>query len=300
MCAVSALLVPKTWELVHMQTLSGPHPVVRPSQSTIRRRLYWTLGNLLMVAGIYLLFYVGGVFVQIEYQRLAARGDSDLELIPPAVSAPAPAARAAAEAPPPIVAAAAPAFSAPNLNGQIASPLPSAAQLAHVSTVERLVIPSVAIDSKVVEVGWSIIEQNGQQAAVWDVAEFAVGQHRGSANPGEGDNIVLAGHVGGYGQVFRDLFYVRPGDQVVLYSGGQQFLYVVEERLVVEEEGAPLEQRIANAQMIAPTGREMITMVTCWPATGPDKFSQRVIVRAVPFGATAPLDADSLGAQTIR
>jgi LPXTG-site transpeptidase (sortase) family protein len=283
-----------------MQTLSGPHPVVRPSQSTIRRRLYWTLGNLLMVAGIYLLFYVGGVFVQIEYQRLAARGDSDLELIPPAVSAPAPAARAAAEAPPPIVATAAPAFSAPNLNGQIASSLPSAAQLAHVSTVERLVIPSVAIDSKVVEVGWSVIEQNGQQVAVWDVAEFAVGQHRGSANPGEGDNIVLAGHVGGYGQVFRDLFYVRPGDQVILYSGGQQFLYVVEERLVVKEEGAPLEQRIANAQMIAPTGREMITMVTCWPATGPDKFSQRVIVRAVPFGATAPLDADSIGAQTIR
>jgi hypothetical protein len=36
--------------------------------------------------------------------------------------------------------------------------------------------------------------------AIWQVAEYAVGQHRGSANPGEGDNIVLAGHVGGFGQ----------------------------------------------------------------------------------------------------
>jgi LPXTG-site transpeptidase (sortase) family protein len=284
-----------------MQTLSGPRTVVRPTRSTAQRRLYWTLGNLLMLAGIYLLFYVGGVYVQIEYQRLAARGDSDLELPRPAVAAPAPVvAASSAAAPAQANPVAAPDFSAPNLNGQIASAPPSAQQAAHVSTIERLVIPSVAIDSKVIEVGWSVLEQNGQQVAVWDVAEFAVGQHRGSANPGEGENIVLAGHVGGYGQVFRDLFYVRPGEQVILYSGGQQYLYVIEERLVVEEEGAPLEQRLANAQMIAPTGSEMITLVTCWPATGPDKFSQRVIVRAVPFGVNSPTDSDSIGAQTVR
>lgn len=285
-----------------MQTLSGPRPAVRPTRSTALRRLYWTLGNLLMVAGIYLLFYVGGVYVQIEYQRLAARGDSDMELPRPAVSAPVPPAAAVAAVAAPAAAEPAPAaaFSAPNLNGQIASALPSVQQAAHVSTVERIVIPSVAIDSKVIEVGWSVVEQNGQEVAVWDVAEFAVGQHRGSANPGEGDNIVLAGHVGGYGQVFRDLFYVRPGEQVIVYSGGQQFLYIIQERLVVDEEGAPLEQRLDNAQMIAPTGSEMITMVTCWPATGPDKFSQRVIVRAVPFGVGTPADSASLGAQTVR
>jgi sortase A len=282
-----------------MQTLSGPHPVARPTRSTALRRLYWTLGNLLMLTGIYLLFFVGGVYVQIDYQRLAARGDSDLELPRPVVSAPVPAVPVAA-ASAPVDPAPAVAFSAPNLNGQIASAPPSAQQAAHISTVERLVIPSVAIDSKVIEVGWSVQEQDGKQVAVWDVAEFAVGQHRGSANPGEGENIVLAGHVGGYGQVFRDLYYVRPGDQIVLYSGGQQFLYVVEQRLVVDEERAPLEQRIANAQMIAPSGSEMITMVTCWPATGPDKFIQRVIVRAVPFGVSNPVDSASIGAQTVR
>ena len=45
-----------------------------------RQRLIWTLGNLLMFTGIYLLFYVGGVYVQIDYQRLAARGDNDLDV----------------------------------------------------------------------------------------------------------------------------------------------------------------------------------------------------------------------------
>ncbi len=284
-----------------MQTLSGSHPVVRPSRSTALRRLYWTLGNLLMVAGIYLLFYVGGMYVQIEYQRLAARGDSDFELPRPAVVVPAPVtASAPTDASAQAEAALVAAFSAPNLNGQIASAPPSAQQAAHIATVERLVIPSVAIDSKVIEVGWSVQEQSGQQVAVWDVAEFAVGQHRGSANPGEGDNIVLAGHVGGYGQVFRDLFYVQPGDQMVLYSGGQQFVYVIAERLVVDEDRAPLEQRIANAQMIAPTDSEMITLVTCWPATGPDKFTQRVIVRAVPFGVNATTDSENIGVQTMR
>jgi LPXTG-site transpeptidase (sortase) family protein len=285
-----------------MSTLSRTTtPIVTPTRSTQRRRLYWTLGNLLMVAGVYLLFYVGGLYSFFEYQRLAARGDSDLELLRP-ISVVQP---AAATSLPTVEAVAAAVvapteFVAPNLNGQIASALPSAQQAAHIATIERLVIPSVAIDSKVIEVGWSVIEQAGQQVAVWDVAEFAVGQHRGSANPGEGDNIVLAGHVGGYGQVFRDLFYVRPGEPVIIYSNGQQFRYVITERLVVDEEGAPLEQRLANAQMIAPTGSEMVTMVTCWPATGPDKFKQRVIVRAVPFGTDTATDALDTGAQTIR
>ncbi|NTU80543.1 MAG: sortase, partial [Chloroflexales bacterium] len=41
-----------------------------------RQRLYWTLGNLLLFGGLYLLLYVGGVYADVEYQRLAARGDT--------------------------------------------------------------------------------------------------------------------------------------------------------------------------------------------------------------------------------
>jgi sortase A len=119
------------------------------------------------------------------------------------------------------------------------------------------------------------------------VAEYAVGQHRGSANPGESDNIVLAGHVGGFGKVFKNLFYINPGDQITLYSGGQEYLYTVQERLMLTEEGVSPEQQAANAQYIAPTGSEVVTLVTCWPLKGADKFSQRIVVRAVPFGASA-------------
>jgi sortase A len=114
--------------------------------------------------------------------------------------------------------------------------VPDAARLAHQSMVTRLVIPSINVDSKVVEVGWEVVEQNGQQVAIWQVAKYAVGQHKGSANPGEGNNIVLAGHVGGYGKVFKDLYYVKSDDQITIYSAGQQYLYMVQERLVLQEE----------------------------------------------------------------
>jgi sortase A len=240
-----------------------------------RAKLFWTIGNALMLVGIVLLLYVGGVYTQAEYERYAARGDSEvpvpITIAPPTSEEPA-------------------VFTAPLLNtsadsaGQIVGPVPEAMQTTHKSTVSRVIIPSINVDSKVVEVGWEIKQQGKQQVALWQVAEYAVGQHRGSANPGEDGNIVLAGHVGGYGKVFKDLFYVKPGDQITLFSRGQQYLYTVQERLLVTEEGVSAEQHLANAQLIAPTDHEVITLVTCWPAKGPDKFTQRVVVRAVPFG----------------
>ncbi|GAB4425863.1 MAG: sortase [Chloroflexi bacterium OHK40] len=274
-------------------------PAVAPA--TRRRRRYMALGNLMLIGGLYLLAYVGGVYAQAEYLRLAARGDSDIAaprvVIGEAPARPGPSLDVGTGSAAP---AALPSFSAPVLSsGQIASPLPEPSSVTHTSTVERVIIPSIAVDSKVIEVGWEIVEQDGQQVAVWQVAEYAVGQHRGSANPGEGGNVVLAGHVGGYGKVFRDLFYVRPGDPVIIYSDGRQYLYTVKERLLVQEEGVPPEQRAENARLIGPTDSEVVTLVTCWPLTGPDKFSQRVIVRAVPF-TVAPEPARDIASQTVR
>jgi sortase A len=285
-----------------MATISGESTLqMGVGPATRRRRLFWTLGNLMLVSGLYLLLYVGGLYAQAEYFVMAARGDSEIEApralmgerdgTPDFVAPVAPSAESAAAEP------GMPAFEAPVLNGEARAA--AAAVAAPETKVERLMLPSVKLDAKVIEVGWEVVEQDGQRLAVWEVAEYAVGQHRGSANPGEGGNVVLAGHVGGFGQVFRDLYYVLPGDPVVLYSEGRQFQYTVSERLIVDEEGAPPEQRAANAALIAPTDSEVVTMVTCWPPTGPDKFKQRVIIRAVPFAASAPPVAD-VAPQTVR
>lgn len=278
--------------------------VILPLPRAVRsRRSALMLGNLCLLAGIYLLLYVGGLYATEEYNRLAARGDNDLPPLAtsaaaappvPSIQEPAPSLMAQEAEPAP--------FQPPVLRetGQAVGSVPAEPVIAP-STIARIVIPSIKVDSKVIEVGWTVQEQDGQQVAVWDVTKYAVGHHRGSANPGAGGNVVLAGHVGGYGRVFRDLYYVRPGDQITLYSAGQQFLYVVEERLLVTEEGVSAEQRAENARYIDAYPYEVVTLVTCWPASGPDKFSQRVIVRARPYATEQNLSrTDGDGAWVVR
>lgn len=277
------------------------------SDLSARRRLLWTVGNLCMLMGVVVFLYVGGLYTTEAYNRYAARGDSDVpapiqtndDVVEPApFVSPAPVhttgstgiaqSRGEALEWDEIIRGQRGLRSETASTGQVVSQVPVVPQVPKKALVTRLVIPSIKVDSKVVEVGWEVVEQNGQQVAVWQVAKYAVGQHRGSANPGEDDNIVMAGHVGGYGFVFRDLYYVRAGEKIIIYTGEQKFTYTIKERLVVDEEGVPAEQRAANARYIESTGSELVTLVTCWPATGPMKFTQRVIVRAVPAEPALP------------
>lgn len=238
------------------------------------------LGNVLILVGVSLLLYVAGWYVHVEYNRRAARGASSLPLLTIPT----------ADRPPINVQNRQPALRIPPLDTADPPPVDTTAQLSSEwrSMIQRVVIPSIDLDAKVVEVGWYVEEHPAGSQVVWEVAEYAVGHHRLSANPGETDNIVLAGHVGGYGMVFRNLFYIQPGAEILLYSAEQQYLYVVEEQLLVDEDGVSAEQRAANAHYIQSTEQEMLTLVTCWPPAGPDRFTQRVIVRAIPYRAIDP------------
>ena len=262
-------------------------------------RLLWTLGHLLMLSGLYLVIAMGGVYATVTYQLQVAHGDSDL----PALVTPVTGRNAPLQSQRTLVVPVEP-FTVPLLasnDGRLRSPVPVSVVVEHRSTVSRVVIPTIGVDFKVVEVGWDVVEEQGQRYAIWQVAEYAVGQHQGSANPGEGENIVLAAHVGGYGKVFKDLYFVKTGDPITIFSNGQQYLYTVRERLVVDEEGASEEQRRANAHLLAPSGSEMLTLITCWPLTGNDRFTQRVIVRALPYRVDGDVSYPSgPGAWSIR
>jgi sortase A len=144
----------------------------------------------------------------------------------------------------------------------------------------RLVIPSVGIDSKVIQVGWQMVEQNSQLFSIWQVADYAVGWHETSARLGQVGNTVMAGHHNVNGEVFRDLVNVEVGDKVEVYSGDQKFEYVIELKTIVKEKGEPIEVRQRNAQWIAATTDQRLTMVTCWPYTN---NTHRVIVVAKPL-----------------
>jgi sortase A len=156
-------------------------------------------------------------------------------------------------------------------------PTPSSSSVAGAPT--RLVIKSVGIDTPVMPVVWTVVEQNGLELSVWNVADYAAGWHQTSALPGQPGNTVLAGHHNIKGEVFRYLVDVQEGDEVDLYVGDTVYPYFVEQKLILKEKGEPPEVRRQNAQWIAPTNDVRVTLVTCWPYTN---NTHRVIVVARP------------------
>ncbi len=270
----------------------------------------WTIGNLLMLLGLYLLLYVGGLYADEQYNLLAAQGGSGIAL-PETISAPsetggeAPAAAAldaevsSSERPavegldteqPAAVAPARAGFRMPRLNStgdgrELNTVAPSSVANFGQSSITRILIPRINLDRKVIPVGLTSEVQNGQKVAVWEVAKYAVGHHKGTANPLQPGNIVMAGHSGGKAYPFNDIFYLGEGDAIVLESNGELYEYKVTQRLVLDEVGVPMSQRRENARWIEPTEEEVVTLVTCWPLTGANKFSQRVVIRAAPLHA---------------
>ncbi len=150
---------------------------------------------------------------------------------------------------------------------------------------DRIVIPSIKLDSPVVPVGWHVVTQGNVQYSVWDVADYAAGWHKTSAWPGQVGNVVISGHNNIRGEVFRDLIDVQVGELVLLYVGDQIYYYEVAEKHLLAEYGQPLEVRRENAAWIAPKEDERLTLVTCWPYTG---NSHRLVVVARP--TTPPAD----------
>jgi len=144
---------------------------------------------------------------------------------------------------------------------------------------DRIIIPSIELDSAVDPIGWYVVEQDGQRYSVWQVADYAVSWHKTSAYPGHSGNVVLNGHHNIKGEVFRYLVDVEVGDRVILYVEGYPYYYEVEEKMILKEKGEPAEVRRENARWIAPTDDERLTMVTCWPYTN---NTHRLVVVAKP------------------
>jgi sortase A len=154
---------------------------------------------------------------------------------------------------------------------------------------DRIVIAKIKLDSPIVPIGWYVVEEGGQQYSVWQVADYVVGWHKTSAYPGHAGNMVLNGHHNIRGEVFRYLVDLDVGDHILIYVGDQAYHYAVTEKHILKERGEPPEVRRQNAQWIAPTEDERLTMVTCWPYTS---NTHRLVVVAKPI---PPPDTEGLG-----
>lgn len=149
----------------------------------------------------------------------------------------------------------------------------------------RLSIPAIDLNTIIKETypvqqtSWT-----GAQQSIWQPVAFAVGHHNTSGNPGEGRNIVLAGHNNTQGAVFRCLNELRPGDEVILFTEDSEFHYQVQKKFIIPYLGAKTEGDAKLQAYAAPTPTEIVTLISCWPyATN----AHRIVVIAVPSSEEA-------------
>jgi len=135
----------------------------------------------------------------------------------------------------------------------------------------RLVIPTLGIDAPVVEVPIT--------NKTWDVSglTYEIAHLGGTANPGEKNNMVLAGHVTlrrGAGP-FLHVESLEPGDMAIVYAGEQAYTY----RVVSKSNIGPTDVSVAY-----PASDPILTLLSCtnWDAQNRrDPYCSALKVRLV-------------------
>ncbi|MGA7293159.1 MAG: class D sortase [Terriglobales bacterium] len=95
-----------------------------------------------------------------------------------------------------------------------------------------------------------------------------VGHVAGTANPGEGSNMAIAGHRDGF---FRGLKDVVLGDTIELDTRGRTLTYVIDRISIVDP---------SNVSVLKPTPGTVLTLVTCYPFYFVGSAPKRYIVQA--------------------
>jgi sortase A len=94
------------------------------------------------------------------------------------------------------------------------------------------------------------------QGDSWEDLKRGVGQHVGSVNPGQNGNLVLSAHNDIFGELFRDLDRLKPGDEVFVNTATQQYKYIITGLKIVEP---------TDVEVMMPTSRSTITLISCYP-----------------------------------
>jgi sortase A len=108
----------------------------------------------------------------------------------------------------------------------------------------RIVIPKINVDAPIVA------------GVMWNDLKKGVGHLPGSANPGERGNLYLAAHNDIYGEIFRYLEKLEPGDEYTIYSHQEAFHYVVKEKRIIDP---------TDVDVMEPTTEPVATLQTCYP-----------------------------------
>jgi sortase A len=120
----------------------------------------------------------------------------------------------------------------------------------------RIQVPAIHIDAPVV------------LGDGWEQLKKGVGQHVPSADPGEEGNLVLSAHNDIFGEIFRDLDQLKPGDEVTIFTNQRLYTYIVVQSQVVEP---------TEVEVMAPTKEATLTLISCYPYL---VDNQRIVITA--------------------
>jgi len=96
----------------------------------------------------------------------------------------------------------------------------------------------------------------------------AIGHVPGTAVPGHRGNAVLAGHRDTF---LRNLRNVRKNDRIIFTTAGRRYEYSVRVIRIVEPE---------ETNILAPSGEERLTLITCYPFQYVGSAPRRFVVQA--------------------
>jgi sortase A len=100
----------------------------------------------------------------------------------------------------------------------------------------------------------------------WEQLKKGVGQHIGSADPGANGNMVLSAHNDIFGELFRDLDKLKPGDEIRVQTSMQEYMYRVTGMRIVSP---------TDVSVMSPTTKATVTLISCYPYL---KDTERIVV----------------------
>lgn len=150
----------------------------------------------------------------------------------------------------------------------------------NVPRVYYLRIPKIQLEAPVVKVADRLVETDGEIVHQMYVPHaFAVGWDENSAPVGSSGNTVFVGHNNIYGEVFKGLWNLQSGDEIIVQTGSGDRHYSVSSVITLDESSLSIGQRMENASWIKWAPREQLTLVTCFPYSS---NTHRLIVVAYP------------------
>jgi sortase A len=128
----------------------------------------------------------------------------------------------------------------PLIDAYVPPPIPTPSP----QQARRVQIPAIDVDAPIF------------QGDDWDQLKKGVGQHIGTSLPGINGNIVLSAHNDIFGQIFRYLDNLSPGDEIIISTERQSYTYVVRDIQKVEP---------TDVWVMGPTEHASATLISCYP-----------------------------------